>query len=183
MRHVLSALVLSLLLSPAALAEDDNTHEMKAAMDAFAEAFAGTWVQERTLDNDLPGIAKKGDTLVAHITYTPKDGLILVDWKAEVNGKPAGATAKGLVGWDAAQKKLRMRWFTTAGSSGTNVYWQQDDRWIRASRYLQADGTQGSNRAVLRFPSENKHVARVTNRKQGEETLPPRTDTWTRESK
>lgn len=180
MRRLVSALVLSLLITSATFAEDDQTNEMQAAVDAFAEAFAGTWTQERILDSDLPGIAKKGDALVAHVAFTPKDGLILVDWKAEVDGKPAGATAKGVMGWDAAQKKLRTRWFTTAGSSGTNVYWQKDDRWIGVSHYLQADGTQGSNRAVFRFPSKDKHEARVTNRKQGEEALPDRKDTWTR---
>ena len=177
MRKILSAIVLSLIIAPAAGADDD---EMKAAIDAFAETFTGTWVNESTLDTDVPDVGKKGDKLIAYITFKKQDGLILVDWKGEVNGKPAGSTAKGLMGWDAGRKRLRMRWFATSGSSGTTVYTQRGDRWVTFGQSLDPEGTKGSSRSVTRIQDKDTHIRSVTDRKRGDETLPDREDTWKR---
>jgi hypothetical protein len=166
-----------LLLTPSfSVAEDD----MSAALNAYAEAFSGTWVNDSTLDADVEGVGKKGDKLVAQLTFQRQDGLIVVDWKAEVNGRAAGSTAKGLIGWDASQKKLRLRWFGTVGSSGTSVYTQRGNGWARRGQSLQPDGTKNSSRSVIKFSDNDTYVDKLTDRVRGEESLPDREYVWKR---
>ena len=169
--------IVSCLLIPSLCRAQNN---MQTALDAFAKTFSGTWASESTLDRDSEGLGKKGDTLVAHITFQKQDGLIVVDWKGEVNGKPAGTSAKGLLGWDAAQKKLRLNWFATAGSSGTIVYTQRAHGWDRQSTSILPDGSESSSRVLMKFTDKDAYVDMATERKEGDESLPPREVVWKR---
>ncbi len=153
---------------------------MQANIEAFAQAFCGTWTSETKLDRDADGLGKKGDSLVAHMTYRMQDGLILVDWRGEVNGKPAGTSAKGILGWDAAEKQLKLNWFASSGSSGTMIYTRLPDGWERQATSVLPDGSKGTARAMMKFRDADNYTDDVTERTEGGDKLPARVVAWQR---
>ena len=95
MRIKFAAAAVLLLLVTSVQAEDGK---MKAAVDAFAKQFEGSWVSESELDSDAPGIGKKGDRLIGHLTFKKQDGLIEVSWHGENNESQGGHVPVGLAG-------------------------------------------------------------------------------------
>ena len=171
-------LTIALFLMISGLSRADDG--MQANIEAFAQAFCGVWTSETQLDRDAEGLGKKGDSLVAHMTYRMQDGLILVEWKGEINGKPAGTRAKGVVGWDAAEKKLKLSWFASSGSSGTMYFTRLPDGWERQVTSVLPDGSKGTVRAVMKFRDGDNYTDDVTDRTEGGDKLPARVVVWQR---
>jgi hypothetical protein len=171
-------LSVSVVLSASGLCRADDG--MQANIDAFAQAFCGIWTGKTQLDRDAEGLGKKGDSLVAHMTYRMQDGLILVEWQGEVNGKPAGTKAKGVVGWDAAEKKIKLSWFASSGSSGTMYFTRLPDGWERQATSVLPDGSKGTARALMKFRDADNYTDNVSERTEGGDKLPDRVVAWQR---
>ena len=180
MRIKFAAAAVLLLLVTSVQAEDGK---MKAAVDAFAKQFEGSWVSESELDSDAPGIGKKGDRLIGHLTFKKQDGLIEVSWHGENNGKPVGTRARGIIGWDVKAEKLRVRWFSSGGANGTIVYTHAGDHWSNKINVVDPDGTPFSADQRMSFPKDGSYTVKMTNRKNGDESLPDREIVWHRGKK
>ena len=169
-----------LMFVATAQAEDKK---VKAAVDAFAKQYQGTWTNESELDTDVPSLGKKGDKLTGHLTFRKRAGLIEVSWRGENIGKPVGTRGRGIIGWDVAAEKLRLRWFSTAGASGTVLYSDKGDHWINQSNSIDGDGTKVAADDHVTVPKNDSYTVKQTNRKRGSESLPDRELVWKRSKK
>ena len=92
----------SMVLGQAPLPESNYEH-----LKEFAEAYAGDWIGDFEVDFDIPGLVKKGDkaTFRASTNWILDKTALQLDWKADINGKPAGS-GRALIGWDRSTKQI-----------------------------------------------------------------------------
>ncbi len=174
----LLAISLSLMVFLAAqpsIGEDVSPQEQ---LKIWGEEFAATWVSESTLDADVEGLGKEGDTIVIQGTVTPLNGVYQIVWETSINGK-ATTTGVAVAGWDASKKKVKAQFFSGLGQSSTVLYSKRGDKWVVKTTSIEPDGTKGSETALVTV-SDKAHTYQFTDRKLGEEALPDKKIVWTR---
>ena len=180
---VLCAVALGVVFgSGLALGQEEESPHQKH-LRALAADFLGEWVNESETDRDLPGVWKKGDKLVAHLKYewAVEGALLEVNWWGEVNGKPAPAKAKALVGWDSSTKQVAGNWFSTVGERGKFAFTKAGDKWMFYASSVLAGGEKASQVATDEFAKDGKtFISRLTHRTIDGKALPDKVNTWKR---
>lgn len=105
-------------------------------LEEFGEMLVGRWIGDATLVADWPGIGKKGEKVVNHLTYR---------WIADRRGIEAEAfagqgTGKGIYFWDPATKKIVEYRINSGGTTGRVEYVKKNGRWEFTLTGNQPDG-------------------------------------------
>ncbi|MHB0959071.1 MAG: hypothetical protein ACYC0X_27340 [Pirellulaceae bacterium] len=130
------------------------------------EDFLGDWVAEETLNQDMPGIAKKGDKLRyrASFRWIQNKAIMQMDFSITVSdGK--NLSARYLFGWDAVDKKIMHSGFDTGGGRDWAALKKEGpDKWTWENKWAGADGSQGSGLDTTTILDDNNtHVHEYTN--------------------
>ncbi|MHB0959069.1 MAG: hypothetical protein ACYC0X_27330 [Pirellulaceae bacterium] len=130
------------------------------------EDYVGNWVANDTLTEDMPGFAKKGETVTfrASILWVHNKSILQMDF---VSAAPDGKSfeARWNFGWDAVNKKIVYSGFDSLGGRvWGSTKKESPDKWIWESNSAEADGKQGSgvNTTTL-LEDNNTHVHEFTN--------------------
>jgi len=130
------------------------------------EDYLGTWLAEETLNQELPGIAKKGDkvTYRAAFRWIQNKAMMQMDFAISVaDGK--NFSGRYLFGWDAGTKTIIESGFDSGGGRDwATLKKEGSDKWIWDAKWLGADGTQGSGiDTTTMLDDNNTHVHEYTN--------------------
>ena len=134
-RSLISAVVVFLCCVHVAVASD-------ALLNNYMKDFAGRWVSEGAVDQDIEGLWKKGDTLrfvVVHAPTIDQSGM-RYEWQAENNGKVV-VTLYGITAWDPDNKCLRSVGFADPGFFSESTITKNEDQWVQKGSVTLPDGS------------------------------------------
>lgn len=142
-------------------AVSQNYERLKALED-----YIGDWVGEVTLVDDIPGFAKKGETV------TNRPSLKWVLNKSAVQMDLTGISADGkaidtrwLFGWDSSKNEIGYSGMDSGGSRSWGTLKKEgSDKWIWQMKWCSADTKEGSCTDVTTMQENNTvHVHEYTN--------------------
>lgn len=130
------------------------------------EDYVGNWVANNTVTEDIPGFAKKGETLTYRVSvrWIHNKSILQMDF---VNTAPNGKTSESRwnFGWDAVNKKIVFSGFDTDGGRvWGETKKESPEKWVWQYNWCDADGAQGSNTTTTTIlDNDNTHVHEFTN--------------------
>jgi hypothetical protein len=165
----LSALLAIAISSSGQVAEETSGSKQ---LQAWAKDYIGTWEGKATADFDLPGICKKGDPVAMEHSFewALKGHAVRSKSKYTINEKIVVEDV-GLVGWDAAKKRIVSHTHGPVGS-GIGKWKKKGDAWILRNRGVVSDGLRHSATVTTVIKDEDTRVDKNTNRKFGDQDLP-----------
>jgi hypothetical protein len=148
-------------------------------LKAWAEEFAGAWVNESVLEEDV-GPMKKGTKFTAYHSFewSPDKEALFLQYRAEAGGNTFNTT-KGIAGWDGSKNAVVVRWFNSLGANGEFSYTAKGQEWTMVWHSTDSEGTESAFIGTTTIAGDRQHI-HMTNRKVGEEAKPDRDITWTR---
>ncbi|MCR4412742.1 MAG: hypothetical protein NUV77_09995 [Thermoguttaceae bacterium] len=113
----------------------------------FGELMVGRWIGDVTLIADWPGIGKKGEKVVSHMS---------VRWIADRRGLEdesfgGQGTGKSIYFWDPASKRIRVYAIDSGGTTADYQVWRQDGKWVFRGGGCLADGTKYEGQGEMVF--------------------------------
>lgn len=122
--------------------------------------FIGEWVDEQT-----------SAAIRIHCRWSEDGNFLLVDFNAQVEGKPALASQQR-IGWDPLTESVRSWVFDSDGGYGEGRWTQVEDRWVIKSTAVLPDGVVGSATVVLEPTGKDKFVMKGRDRILGSDAQP-----------
>ena len=132
--------------------------------------WVGEWKAEVEIEEDIPGIAKKGDRwelLDSHRWILGRSGIEL-KWTQKINGTEV-SRGQSLIGWEGLSKKI-MQWSVTKEGNSFGEWTQVGDRWIYAVKGVEG-GVELSGNIEYWDMKPNSFRSQVTNWKVGDQIL------------
>ena len=113
----------------------------------FGELLVGRWIGDVTLITDWPGIGKKGEKVVSHMS---------VRWIADKRGLEdesfgGQGTTKSIYFWDPASKRIRVYSIDSGGTTGDWQIWKEGAKWALQGGGCLADGTEYEGEGEMLF--------------------------------
>lgn len=172
MNRVLASCVIvgSVLLSHCALsaAEAGPAYEHLKVL----EPFLGAWEYEGPVQEDIPGIAEKGEQMRVLFRYhwVLNRNAIIMDWSIQLDD--GQVDAKVLIGFDPKGGKIVSGEFTSAGEY-SHGQWSVEDKTLTITAHgIAADGTPSSTTVTNKLAGRGTMVWQATDRTRGGEPLP-----------
>ena len=173
---VMVSLVLILLTANDVRADHHSGHEL---LEQWGSQRVGTWKSEQKLEQDIPDLGKKGETLHGTVKWINDGGVFRGEWVGKVNGEVRDSGI-AIVGWDGGENGVRVHWFSKKGVYVSTLFKKNGDAWKGAVKLWSPQGDLTKHDASVTF-SGNKMITRQTNRKSGDESLPDDTVTSTKQ--
>ena len=160
-----SDLVLAVLMVPGQ-ADDVSAKDRLKGL----EPLIGSWVYDGVLQEDAPGLGKKGDSfkLTASHRWVLGKSAFQLDWKTDVGGKEANR-GRALVAWDPASKTI-MEWAVSTSGNHSGQWTHKDNVWTYALCGIGSAGTMKENIVYSDIGSDS-FMFQVTNRVVGGKEL------------
>ena len=130
------------------------------------EDFIGNWVAEETLNEDMPGLAKKGETVTYRASVSGYRTRPSCNWILPSRPPMARPSthAISLAGTPWNKKIVYSGFDTDGGRDWGTLKKESPDKWIWESNWCGADGTQGSGMdTTTMLDDNNTHVHEYTN--------------------
>ncbi len=160
------SLVGAVLVASATLGQAETP---ATALQELGNQLVGRWIADITLVADWPGIGKKGDKVIGHMSVrwiADKRGL-------EDEGFAGQGTGKTLYFWDAASAKIKTFAVDSGGTTMEAELWKEDSTWKFRGTGSLADGTKTEVKGTLVVKdSGNTLVYEGTGTVGGKATLP-----------
>jgi hypothetical protein len=130
----------------------------------------GTWRYEGPLLEDVPGFAKKGSQCVDQSSWrwVLNKNAIEVTWRSEFEGGKT-LSGRGLVGWNAADKKIMFGGMDSAGSMSIGTIAFEDDGKTSSltGHNIDSDGKTTTFKNVIKMQGEDTFTIQTTERGGG----------------
>lgn len=133
----------------------------------------GKWVTEIKLEEDSPGVGKKGETIsyVGIYTWTPNRNAVTLIVTANVDDKVVNVT-NGLLVWDAVNKKVvGLDAYVDGGIFQYEVQ-VHDDEILLVGHGANVDGVKTEMTVKYTDLSKDSITGQFTKRKEGDKELP-----------
>lgn len=142
------------------------------------EPLIGEWTGETQLQQDIPGLAKKGApaTVPLACEWDLNKNVIRVEWSYVVNGKTIQVT-KAMIGWDPLQSKIVNMSFNSLGGRSQGIWNKTGDSWVL--KYSGADGAASTITGTFTWKeiSANKLIGQFTDQTIAGKTLEDKSET------
>jgi hypothetical protein len=152
------------------------------SLNELGAVLVGEWTGQATVDFDLEGICKKGDTVhILRSTEWVLDKLALIRKSTfTVDGKQV-AQGAALVTWSAPKKQIRALYTDSLGSTISSTWRKRGSSWVCLNRGVVGDGRKLSSKVVVKGDEGgDTYTAVTTDRILGEESVPDTKVTFTR---
>ena len=166
--------VIALLFAPGVCVAADD----RSTWEEYGAAFVGTWRTSVKLDADLPSGEKKGDVVESKATIR----WILKKKAIETVFSSGWVRGKTLEAWDPQEKCVRWSFADSTGSIGSGTCVKTGDHtWVTKGENVNGEGVSSSNTGKLTITDGgNTHSWVATDRKEGDRSLPDKTEVWRR---
>lgn len=133
----------------------DTQEPANTPLQEYGELVVGRWMGDVTFVVDWPGIGKKGDKIIDHLTLKwTNDRRAIVSESHFAQG-----CSRSIHVWDPAEKKIRIFSTDSAGAFFSGVIDKSGDKWTWILSGCLADGTPQNGSGTIVFSNEGrKHV-------------------------